>query len=82
MRSIVMTAGCSGCGAAAVTAAVARQMARQGKRVLLAEATAGRIIAAEDRVYATWAPTELAAYLTLTERYLSDLRRECDSLQK
>lgn len=41
MRSIVMTAGCSGCGAAAVTAAVARQMARQGKRVLLAEATAG-----------------------------------------
>lgn len=41
MRSIVMTAGCSGCGSAAVTAAVARQMARQGKRVLLAEATAG-----------------------------------------
>lgn len=48
----------------------------------LAEATAGRIIAAEDRVYATWTPTELAAYLTLTERYLADLRRECDSLQK
>lgn len=41
MRSIVMTAGCSGCGSAAVTAAVARQMVRQGKRVLLAEATAG-----------------------------------------
>ena len=48
----------------------------------LAEATAGRIIAAEDRVYATWTPAELAAYLTLTERYLADLRRECDSLQK
>lgn len=41
VRSIVMTAGCSGCGAAAVTAAVAVQMARQGKCVLLAEATAG-----------------------------------------
>lgn len=41
MRSIVMTAGCSGCGTAAVTAAVARQMAGQGRRVLLAEATAG-----------------------------------------
>lgn len=41
MQSIVMTAGCSGCGAAAVTAAVAQQMARQGKRVLLAEAAAG-----------------------------------------
>lgn len=48
----------------------------------LAEATAGRIIAAEDRVYATWTPAELAAYLTLTERYLADLRRECDSLQE
>ncbi len=41
MRSIVMTAGCSGCGSAAVTAAVAVQMARQGKRVLLADASAG-----------------------------------------
>lgn len=41
MRSIVMTAGCSGCGAAAVTAAVARQLALQGKKVLLVEATAG-----------------------------------------
>ena len=41
MRSIVMTAGCSGCGTAAVTAAVARQLALQGKKVLLVEATAG-----------------------------------------
>ena len=50
--------------------------------LVLAEATAGKIIAAEDRVYATWTPAELAAYLTLTERYLADLRRECDSLQE
>lgn len=41
MRSIVMTAGCSGCGTAAVTAAVARQLALRGKKVLLVEATAG-----------------------------------------
>lgn len=41
MRSIVMTAGCSGCGTVAVTAAVARQLALQGKKVLLVEATAG-----------------------------------------
>ena len=41
MRSIVMTAGCSGCGTAAVTAAVARQLALQGKKVLLVEAAAG-----------------------------------------
>ena len=41
MRSIVITAGCSGCGTAAVTAAVARQLALQGKKVLLVEATAG-----------------------------------------
>lgn len=41
MRSIVMTAGCSGCGTAAVTAAVAWQLALQGKKVLLVEATAG-----------------------------------------
>ena len=41
MRSIVMTAGCSGCCTAAVTAAVARQLALQGKKVLLVEATAG-----------------------------------------
>lgn len=41
MRSIVMTAGCSGCGTAAVTTAVARQLALQGKKVLLVEATAG-----------------------------------------
>lgn len=41
MRSIVMTAGYSGCGTAAVTAAVARQLALQGKKVLLVEATAG-----------------------------------------
>ena len=41
MRSIVMTAGRSGCGTAAVTAAVARQLALQGKKVLLVEATAG-----------------------------------------
>ena len=82
MRSIVMTASCSGCGSAAVTAAVARQMARQGKRVLLAEATAGKIIAAEDRIYAGWTPAELAAYLTLTERYLADLREESRKLQE
>lgn len=41
MRSIVMTAGCSGCGTATVTAAVARQLALQGKKVLLVEAAAG-----------------------------------------
>ena len=44
--------------------------------LVLAEATAGKIIAAEDRIYAGWTPAELAAYLTLTERYLADLREE------
>ena len=41
MQSVVMTAGCSGCGTAAVTAALAVQLTRQGRRVLLVEATAG-----------------------------------------
>ena len=46
------------------------------------EATAGKIIAAEDRIYAGWTPAELAAYLTLTERYLADLREESRKLQE
>ena len=49
---------------------------------MLAEATAGKIIAAEDRIYAGWTPAELAAYLTLTERYLADLREESRKLQE
>lgn len=48
----------------------------------LAEATAGKVIAAEDHVYAAWTPAELAAYLTLTERYLADLREESRKLQE
>ena len=47
MRSIVMTAGCSGCGTAAVTAAVARQLALQGKKVLLAAGDTFRAAASE-----------------------------------
>ena len=50
--------------------------------LVLAEATAGKIIAAEDRIYAGWTPAELAAYLTLTERYLADLREESRKLQE
>lgn len=41
MQSIVITSGCSGCGTGSITAALGLQMARQGKKVLLAEAAPG-----------------------------------------
>ena len=41
MQSIVITSGCSGCGTGSITAALWLQMARQGKKVLLAEAVPG-----------------------------------------
>ena len=41
MQSIVITSGCSGCGTGSITAALGLQMARQGKKVLLAEAVPG-----------------------------------------
>ena len=42
----------------------------------LAEQTAGRIMAAENAVYARWDPADVGKYLELTERYMRQLREE------
>ena len=46
------------------------------KGLLLAERTAGKIIEAENRIFAGWPGADVELYLELTRRYLEDLRRE------
>lgn len=40
----------------------------------LAHATADKVIAMENKIYASWAPDEWALYIRLTERFLQELR--------
>ena len=47
---------------------------------LLADRTARRIIQAENVVFAAWPPEDVEAYLTLTERFLSDIRGKADRM--
>lgn len=42
----------------------------------LAARTAGRVLAAENEIYASWGEDELQAYLRLTEKYLAALREK------
>lgn len=46
---------------------------------LLAKQTAGRILALENDIFASWPPEDVEKYISLTEAYLCDLRRKaCD----
>lgn len=61
----------------------------RGKRVCLteagralAEATAARVMAAENAVLAAWSAEDVDAYLRLTERYLVDLREKTKDLHR
>lgn len=49
-------------------------LTESGKR--LADQTAGRIIQAENEIFASWAPEDVQKYLDLTEAYLLALRRK------
>lgn len=46
----------------------------------LAERTAGKILLAEDEIFAAWPPEDVARYLELTERYMRALREKSESL--
>lgn len=46
----------------------------------LADATVARIIAAENRIFESWAEQERAEYLRLTQSYLNAFRKELDKL--
>lgn len=48
----------------------------------LAERTAARLIAAENRIFAAWRPEEVRQYIALTARYLEDFRREIRTLER
>lgn len=48
----------------------------------LAEETAGKIIATEEEVFASWDKNEVEKYLELTERYLLDLREKSKKIRK
>lgn len=52
-----------------------RRVRLTGQGAVLAENTVGRIIRLEDRVLAGWPREDVATYLSLTERYLRDIRR-------
>lgn len=41
-----------------------------------AEATAGRLIKAENEIFESWSSGEVKQYLALTERYLNDLKEK------
>lgn len=47
---------------------------------LLADRTARRIIQAENEIFAAWPPEDVEEYLTLTERFLSDIRGKADRM--
>ncbi len=49
-------------------------LTEDGKR--LADQTAGRIIQAENEIFASWEPGDVQKYLDLTEAYLLALRRK------
>ena len=51
------------------------------KGLLLAGRTAGRVIEAENRIFASWPREDVETYLELTRRYLEDLRRESRNFQ-
>ena len=48
----------------------------------LAARSAGRVLAAENEIYASWPKEDLAAYLRLTEKYLKELREKANQLRK
>lgn len=50
------------------------------KGTLLAQETAGKVIAMENKIYDSWKPEEWALYLELTERFLNGLRKEMKEL--
>ncbi len=47
---------------------------------LLARQTAGRILALENELFASWPPEDVERYIALTETYLRDLRGKARSL--
>lgn len=47
----------------------------------LAAATAARIIAAENRIYASWRSEEVEQFLKLNRRFLDDLKREVNIIK-
>lgn len=46
----------------------------------LADATTGRLIAAEQEILGGWPPQELALYLALNERFLNELKQKAETL--
>lgn len=46
----------------------------------LAENTAGRVIMAEDEVFASWSQKDVEKYLELTERFMKDLKEKAENM--
>lgn len=57
-----------------------KRIALTAKGSRLAKKTAAKIVEAENRVFGSWTEKERSEYLCLTERYLSDFRKEIDKL--
>lgn len=53
-------------------------LTEKGER--LAEETVVKLIEAENRVYGAWSEEELSEYLRLTDRYLTEIKKEIDNL--
>lgn len=53
-------------------------LTEQGKA--LAKRTVHRIIAFENEIFASWTEQELEQYLTLTQRFLNDLKKKTEEL--
>lgn len=56
------------------------RLTEQGKS--LAERTAGRILAAEDEIFASWPREDVERYLELTEAFMLALKEKADGMEK
>ena len=47
---------------------------------IMAEKTAGRIMEAENEIFASWPPEDVEKYLQLTERYMTALKEKAENM--
>ena len=47
---------------------------------VLVQRTAGRLVRMENEIYASWSEADRVTYITLTERYLTDLKQKTKEL--
>ncbi len=55
------------------------RLTEKGK--ILAQRTAGRILAAEDEIFASWPQADVQKYLELTEAFMLALKEKAESME-